>query len=405
MSTSSHDQKRGTRNEKRETLTILERILIARIYREGPLTFRSFMQPTLYDPEHGYSNTESPKIGPAGDYTSSNVHSGARAVIASALSGCSMNSARNLIPLQVEVGAGTGRLALDILNAIRHEHRAIFDTLSYVIVETSPVMRARQQERLVGFRDRVQWQTLDELARSPGTRVVFSNELIDALTVHRVRKWRGRLEEAYVTLDNRGETAPAHHSSSLEKSAPSSPATGRQLTFAWGDPSTPRLDEYLTRSRVILEDGQIAEIGLDAIDWLVEVSRAIQDGFLLTIDYGDIAGHLYGPDRRHGTLRCFHKHALLDSILERAGENDITASANFTGLIEYGRDYGFETVSYERQATFLIRNGLIDRIAAIERSDGGGLDALNERLAVKNLFVPGGVSDNFRVLIQRKRLV
>ncbi len=392
--------------------TILERELIARIEREGPLTFRSFMQTALYDPEHGYYNTERLKIGPAGDYyTSSNVHSAFGAVIARALVGLFDELGTSSEPLAMaEVGAGTGQLAVDILQAMRDEHRAIFDRLSYVIVETSPVMRARQQEKLVGFGDRVRWHGLDELAGSPLTGIVFSNELIDALPIHRVRRSRGRIEDLYVTVSgepaaDRGEGAePAakRKSSSPEESDTPSDVTAGHLAFAWGDPSTPRLDEYLARSRITLADDQIAEIGLDAVDWLAEVSSAIENGFLVTIDYGDAAGHLYGPDRRDGTLRSFHKHALIDSILERVGEQDITASVNFTALIEYGRDYGLETVSYERQATFLIRNGLIDRIAAIENSCCGAVDDLKERLAVKNLFVPGGVSDNFRVLIQRK---
>jgi SAM-dependent MidA family methyltransferase len=116
----------------------------------------------------------------------------------------------------------------------------------------------------------------------------------------------------------------------------------------WGDPSTPRLGEYLARSRVRLEEGQIAEIGLDAIEWLAQVSRALEKGFLVTSDYGDEAAHLCGPDRRDGTLRSFHKHVLSDSILQRVGEQDITASV-FTALIEYRNDYGLKTAS-ERQA-------------------------------------------------------
>ena len=121
----------------------------------------------------------------------------------------------------------------------------------------------------------------------------------------------------------------------------------------------------------------------------------------MTIDYGDTSAHLYGRDRAGGTLRSFYKHRLVESPLERVGEQDITASVNFTALIEYGRDFGFETVSYERQTAFLIRMGLIERIAAMQAADGS-VDDLKERLAVKNLFVPGGVSDNFRVLIQKK---
>ena len=308
-----------------------------------------------------------------------------------------------------EVGAGTGQLAADILQAFREEHRSIFDRLSYVLIETSPAMRALQQQKLAGFRDRVRWQRLDELLRSRFEGIVFSNELIDALPIHRVRMRGGRMEELYVTVPGRPRSdlndreEPDTVSSQLEESETLVDAAAGHLTFAWGDPSTARLDEYLSRTRVNLADGQIAEIGLDAIHLLRAVSSAIETGFLVTIDYGDAAEHLYGPDRREGTLRSFHKHALNDAVLERVGEQDITASVNFTALIEYGHDYGLETVSYERQASFLIRNGLIDRIAAIETGGGDVVDDLKERLAVKNLFVPGGVSDNFRVLIQRKR--
>ena len=146
-------------------------------------------------------------------------------------------------------------------------------------------------------------------------------------------------------------------------------------------------------------EGQVIEINLEASAWLESLSRAIERGFLVTIDYGDIAAHLYGPDRAGGTLRSFYRHRLVDSPLERIGEQDITSSVNFTALIESGRDFGLETLSYERQTSFLIRNGLIERIAATASE---AVDDLKERLVVKNLFVPGGASDNFRVLIQKK---
>ena len=148
-------------------------------------------------------------------------------------------------------------------------------------------------------------------------------------------------------------------------------------------------------------EGQVFEINLEAIGWLGRTAQAIAQGFLVTIDYGDLAEHLWSPDRKQGTLRSFYKHRLIDSPLERIGEQDITASVNFTALIEHGRDFGFEMVSFERQTAFLTRMGLIERIAASHKA-GDSLEDLNERLAVKNLFVPGGVSGHFRVLIQRK---
>ncbi len=357
--------------------TELERKLIERIERDGPITFRDFMQAALYDAELGYYNTVRLKIGSEGDYyTSSNVHPAFGAMLARAFVEL---WDRSVDPLTlVEFGAGTGKLACDVLSTMRDEHAVLFERLSYVIIETSPAMRELQRNKLTGFSDRVRWLEREKLERSPITGIVFSNEFVDALPVHRVRRKSRRLEELYV--------ARAHDEPCL---AP-----------AWGEPSTGGLGEYIERLGASLREDQIIEINLDAIEWLAGMARAIPRGYLVTIDYGDLARHLWTSDRRSGTLRSFYKHRLIDSPLERVGEQDITASVNFTALIEYGRNLGFELVSYERQTAFLTRMGLIARIAA-EHSASDTLDDLKERHAVKNLFVPGGISDSFRVLIQR----
>jgi SAM-dependent MidA family methyltransferase len=385
--------------------TALERELISRIKCEGPATFRDFMQAALYDPKHGYYNTDAEKIGRSGDYyTSSNVHSAFGGVLAGAF----VELLNELPPADgpptiVEAGAGTGQLASDILSALRLGHREIFESLNYILVETSPAMRTRQQRMLAGSGDRVMWRSLDELAQAPVCGIIFSNEMIDALPVHCVRLKHGILEEMCVgvepleTLRQTGESAPAHG-----RDPHKADSSNSHLCLEWRAPSTPRLREYLERCGVTLAEGQKAEINLDAIDWLGKVAGALKAGFLATIDYGDVAGHLYGPDRFGGTLRSFYRHRLTDSVLERVGEQDITASVNFTALIEYGADCGFERVSYHRQVDFLMRNGLIDRIAAMGETVSATGDNLKDRIALKNLFVPGGVSDNFRVLIQRK---
>lgn len=335
------------------------------------------MRAALYDRTHGYYNTERLKIGPDGDYyTSSNVHTAFGAVLTSAFAEL-WNKSHEMLPLTlVEMGAGTGQLAGDVLTAMRDEQAALFDRLRYVIVDTSPAMRARQRERLTEFTAQVQWRTLADLKREPLTGIFFSNELVDAMPVHRARFNRGRIAEQVVTVaDDR-------------------------LALAWDESSTSELSDYLKRAGVKLAEGQLIEINLDAIGWLTDVSCALARGFLVTIDYGDIAGHLYARDRMRGTLRTFYRHRLMDAPLARLGEQDITASVNFTALMEYGRDVGLETVSYERQTAFLMQHGLLERIAAMH---GDTIADLKARLAVKNLFAPGGVSDNFRVLIQTKR--
>jgi SAM-dependent MidA family methyltransferase len=335
------------------------------------------MQAALYDPRLGYYNTERLKIGPDGDYyTSGNVHPAFGAILARAfVQMCSGLSEPITI---VESGAGTGQLAEDILRSMRDEHAGVFDQFGYAIVETSPAMVARQQNRLSRFGQRVRWCDLDELEHAPFSGIGFSNELLDAMPVHRIRFRNGVLEEQYVTLDDRSG-----------------------LALEWKAPSTGRLVEYIRRVLPAVRELQIVEINLDAVDWLSRMSRALQRGWLVTVDYGDVSERLYTRDRMSGTLRCFHRHRLVDSPLDRVGEQDITASVNFRGLVEYGRDFGFQLGSLERQTAFLTRMGLIERIAASHPANGT-LDDLKQRLAIKNLFVPGGVSDSFLVLIQRK---
>jgi SAM-dependent MidA family methyltransferase len=369
----------------------LRQKLTSRIQFEGPITFRDFMDAALYDPEYGYYNTERLKIGPTGDYyTSSNVHAVFGAILA--------DSFLDLWPMRplalVEIGAGSGQLALDILTALRTEHPCIFPETSYCIIETSPAMRARQQEKLSSFGKQVSWTQIQDLERIEG--IIFSNEVVDAMPVHRIRVSDSGIRELFVaTAESIGPDFDP-----VEPRVAGGTDSDPELLLAWGQPSSHRLEDYVRSIKIRLAEGQIIEMNLDALDWLTEMDRVLANGLLITIDYGDIAPHLYGPDRRAGTFRCFYNHRLVDDPLERIGEQDMTASVNFTVLMEHGAKLGLETLSYERQSAFLMRNGLIERMEAMQ-DPIGSMDEIKDRLALKNLFVPGGVSDNFRVLVQR----
>ena len=254
--------------------TPLGRQLVERIRRDGPLTFRDFMQSALYDGELGYYQTARLKIGPAGDYyTSSNLHPSFAAVLAHAFAELWQNAFDREPLVLVEMGAGSGQLAADLLAALRNEAAAIFDGARYLIIESSPAMVAQQRGRLAAFAPQVQWRTLEEIEDQPLSAIFFSNELIDALPVYRVRRRGQGLEEQFVGLEN------------------------EQLTLAWRAPARPELRRYVERFGVPLRQNQIVEINLDALAWLTRLSRAIRRGFLVTIDYGDVAAHLYAPDR------------------------------------------------------------------------------------------------------------
>ena len=269
-------------------------------------------------------------------------------------------------------------------------------------------MAVRQREKLGPHLDKAQWLKVTSDGQpdvDPIDGIIFSNELIDALPVHVIRAAADGMEELYVVCrdEQSGHQAAITNRQLPPEGASVAPENTRgEFSFAWRTPSTERIKQYIARMDVQLSPGQIAEVSLDAVDWLHAAARILNSGYLVTVDYGDIAPHLYGEDRRTGTLRAFHKHSLAPSVLERVGEQDITSSVNFTALMEYGSDAGLETVSFERQSAFLFRMGLIDRIAALASQTDDPTADLKSRLAIKNLFVPGGASDNFRVLIQSK---
>ena len=376
--------------------TPLELEIIEVIRRDGPLTFRDFMEAALYHPAYGYYNTSRVKIGPDGDYyTSGNVHEAFGAVLGSAFTDLWSKESAGAPLTILEAGAGTGQLALDILRSLRDEQSEVFGGLHYLIAERSQAFRKAQQSLLHEFRDCVEWLPGDYFSAAPAgvsfNGIVFSNELIDAMPVHLVRKAGGRVQEAYVAAANR-----------TEKDDIGSEA--ETLALAWGTPSAKDVEDFVAQIGVELLDGQVVEVNLEAIEWLSRVASSITRGLVVTIDYGDLEGHLYARDRRAGTLRSFSGHRISASPLDQAGEQDITSSVNFSALIENGKRFGLEPVSYERQSSFLIRHGILDHIARASSSRNADPKSVNDMLAIKNLLVEGGSSDNFRVLVQRKAI-
>ena len=374
----------------------LEAKISERIRRDGPIRFRDFMEIALYDAESGYYNTRRNKIGPAGDYyTSGNVHQAFGATLAFAFAG--MWSQEYAEPLTIfEFGAGTGQLAFDIISTMKLERPDIFVELNYLILERSTAMQESQRRLLEPVDQKVNWVPFEPASNAdPFQGIVFSNELIDAMPAHLARIHEGRVQEGYVDLTATAATGDSRPERSISAA----------FAICWEEPSDRAIESYISDLGVDIAEGQMLEVNLDAIAWLKRVSRILNRGFLVTIDYGDIGAHLYGRDRFGGTLRSFSKHRIAESPLLNVGEQDITSSVNFSALIEQGRQLGFEMVSYERQSSFLIRNGLLERAAGLCESGDNRPDTLSNRLAIKNLLVEGGSSDNFRVLVQRKGVV
>ncbi len=155
------------------------------------------------------------------------------------------------------------------------------------------------------------------------------------------------------------------------------------------------MDNYFKELKIDLKDGQRAEVNLKALDWVKNISGCLNRGFVTTIDYGHLAEVLYSEERYRGTLMCYYEHTTSENPYERVGNQDITSHVNFSSIMEEGIKSGLSTTGFVRQSNFLIALGILNKMSDVQGDTG-------KLLTMKNLLMPGGMGDVFKVLIQHK---
>lgn len=372
------------------------------------LTFAEFMEWALYHPQHGYYSTRAVAIGSQGDFfTAPHLGADFGELLAEQFADMWEVLQRPTPFTLVEMGAGQGLLASDILSYLQRCHPQCFQALNYVIVERTQLLIAAQRQQLNRFVQagvEVSWRSLDEIPRDSIVGCFFSNELVDAFPVHLVEFEDQQLREVYVTL---AETSATQFETRSEPQFET-----HRFTEILGDLSTPRLADYFQFTGIDLASASYpnryrTEINLAALDWLQTVADRLHRGFVLTIDYGYPAQRYYGPRRSQGTLQCYYQHTHHSDPYIHIGEQDITAHVNFTALERQGDRAGLETIGLTQQGLFLMALGLGDRLAEMGRSQSRNPQdiqtALQRRDALHQLITPMGMGE-FGVLVQSKGL-
>ncbi|SDE97318.1 SAM-dependent methyltransferase, MidA family [Mucilaginibacter pineti] len=347
----------------------LSELICRQIRENGPVSFHDFMEMALYHPEYGYYMASREKIGPKGDfYTSCSLGSVFGAMIAKQLVEMWHLSGEENFTV-VEFGAGDGTLCHDILDYFRN-YTNFYERLQYVIIEKSPFMRKKEKAHLP---EKVCWyDTLEMLGAFTGC--VLSNELVDNFAVHQVVMYNELME---VFLEERNGL--------VEVLRPASAA----------------LKAYFENLNVELPVGYRAEVNVEAAAWLENISRYLQKGFVLTIDYGYTSNELYSSRRSRGTLLCYQGHQVNESFYENIGKQDITSHVNFSGLCHWGHQYGLFCCGLTSQAEFLLA---LDFKGYLRQQLSDEKDilrlAIQESHLTRTLLIDMG--RKFKVLIQRK---
>jgi len=149
-------------------------------------------------------------------------------------------------------------------------------------------------------------------------------------------------------------------------------------------------------------EGQHAEAGIEACDWITEVGRRIERGFVLTIDYGHRAADLFDERHMRGTLLAYRGHRASEDFYASPGEQDLTAHVNFTALETWGKRSGLETEEFTSQTAFLLALGQPNEFADLNDPGQNEAEQVHARLQLKTLIHPEGMGERFQVLVQRK---
>ena len=340
----------------------------------GPISFRRFVELSLFHPKHGYYSSGKARIGKKGDfYTSPSVHRSFGETISRFLARASLLLEGEKFTV-VEFGASNGQLAFDILGALRENHPDLYARTDYVISEISSVARQAAKKTLERHRERVRWtDDLRKIERDGFCGVVIANEFLDSLPFHRLKLHGGETREVFLSLRD------------------------GKIEEVLQDPETEEVYEFSKRYLDEYAQGEEAEACLLAGEWLAEVGKALQKGFVLSIDYGSLAPELYSPERRKGTYRCFYRHELSSDPYIRVGEQDITANVNFSELIRIGDTLGLTTVEYATQGQFLVDWGILEIFKTYDKPEDQ-----RDRLAAKTLFMPEFMGRKFKTLLQAK---
>ncbi|MBF0176748.1 MAG: SAM-dependent methyltransferase [Magnetococcales bacterium] len=354
----------------------------------GVLPLERFMELALYHPERGYYMQRRARVGRSGDFvTSPEITSLFGEMLAVQWVEVWERLGRPERFDLVELGAGSGQLAADLLTTARNFPK-FAHALHYTIVENSPDFRARQQRRLaeacaVGFR--VTWHPdLIALTTSLGEQVVggvLSNEFFDALPVHGVEMTESGLRERGATWD--GER--------------------------WQAVSMPLSDgvaaEYFARRGITLATGYQTELGRQGWEWMHRLGTILRRGVIVTIDYGYPEREYYHPVHHAGHLVGHRQHVRVDDPLASPGEMDLTAHVDFSALAKSGERAGLKTLGFTTQGWFLLGLGILARLEKLlthDRMTPEGREQLQR--AVQRLIMPDAMGERFKVLAQGRGL-
>ncbi len=353
---------------------LLKRILDEIQRNKGQISFVDYMRLALYAPGLGYYSAGATKFGMSGDFVTA-------PLLSPLFSECLSRQCQEILDcLQgasiLEIGAGTGQMAADILISLENNKTPL---KHYYILEPGADLRAKQKETIQNLCPQclplVSW--LDTLPpASSFSGIILANEVLDAMPVNRF----------YV--DEQGI-----HEISVE-------AINSQLQLCKSTQQNPELNAFV--ENLALAPGYLSEVNLQLNAFTHSLSSCLNTGLILLIDYGFSRQEYYHPDRSMGTLMCHYRHYAHQDPFFYPGLQDITAHVDFTTIAESALSAGLHVLGFTTQASFLISCGLTDLFESkIQKNTETDFRTTQ---AVHTLTSPAEMGELFKVMALGKNI-
>ncbi len=389
-------------DDQQQITSQLQALLRRRIQIDGPMPFSEYMRACLYEPELGYYVNGLSKIGAGGDFITA-------PELSASFASCLATQAAEVFNAEsfqraagcdiLEFGAGSGRLACDVLKAL-DQQQSLPD--HYLILEVSGQLTGLQQELLSSeleprLHERVQWvQSLP----TKFSGVVLANEVFDAFAIERFTVEHSEIQRVfvdYVYHDNSESRIAEGGTAETLGGEYSVPEDGCFVVTTQPDKRVQEVVENLQSSlQQTFAPGYTSEYCESLHPWWNSLADVMQQGLILICDYGCEQASYYSPSRNEGTLRCFFRHGVHNDPLVYAGVQDLTADVDFTALTQAAVDAGFELEGYTPMTQFMLGNDVLQhhQAALVNASEREQIAATGR---LKQLLLPQEMGERFMV--------
>ena len=372
----SNNRKNNEDYSQSHSALVLENLVEEIKANEGWISFEDFFDFVMYQPGLGYYSAGAKKLGASADFTTSPEISRLFGKTVSNQVKAFLNNFES--PSIIEIGAGSGRLAYDIITNLINS-KTDFD--KYYILEVSADFRERQKQELSLLPDdafeKVIW--LDSILEAPVEGIVIGNEVIDALPFKRFKVIDNKVHEIGVTIKN------------------------DQLTESIRDADKTLAEEVRLIEKALnrdFEQNYTSEIRLNFGKWLKGVSSMLKSGAILFIDYGYSRQEYYAEDRKNGSMICHYRNTAHENPFLNLGVQDISASVEFTLLAEKALEEHLEVGLFTSQSDFLINGNILGELDKIE-DDSLRIDLTQE---IKQLLMPSQMGQTFKCMMLYKNI-